>query len=97
MVGGNDLDSVKDSSPETLFAQHVKLVKIVNTCYKIKDKKNISTESTLTQISTESSWRLLPPAKKNMFFYAFTCEDIDFVENMNFPYQFFFCGRFLIL
>ena len=30
-----------------------------------------------------------------MFFYAFTCEDIDFVENMNFPYQVFFLWKVL--
>ena len=28
---------------------------------------------------------------------TFSCEVIDFVEKMNLPCQFFFCGRFLIL
>ena len=29
------------------------------------------------------------------FFDAFTCEDIDFVESMNFPCQFFFLWKAL--
>ena len=68
----------------------VKLVKFVNTfMLQNQRQKNISTESTLTQISTESAWRFLPK-KTTCFFDAFTSEDIDFVESMTFPCQGFF-------
>jgi len=49
-----------------------KLVKIVNIfMLQNQRQKTISTESTLTQISTESSWRFLPK-KNTMFFLMFS-------------------------
>ena len=73
-----------------------KTCKICKHIHATKSKtKNISTESTLTQISTESSWRFLPKKNQHVFFDAFTCEDIDFVENMNFPCQGYFLWKVL--
>jgi len=64
-------------------------------CYKIKDKQKISTESTLTKISTESSWRFLLKTHTICLLDTFSCEVIDFVEKMNLPCQIIFLWKVL--
>ena len=73
---------------QTLWTFHGTCKTCKKSCYKIKDKQKISTESTLTKISTESSWRFL--LKSNICLLdTFSCEVIDFVARMNLPCQIF--------